>query len=62
MTNKELQEILIHYPDDMPVAVFRPYMDSQFQGDIIEVINVSEDYLGDVNNPSSVDCLVLEFD
>lgn len=60
MTNKELQEILIHYPDDMPVAIFSPYEDSNFYGENEKVTRVTEDYLGDVSNPSNVECLVFE--
>lgn len=59
MTNKELQELLAHYPDDMIVAVFYQYECSQYGGEVLEVDSVSESYLGDINHPSSVKCLEL---
>lgn len=60
MTNKELQELLAHYPEDMPVAVFCQYECSQHGGEVLEVDRVIEDYLGDINHPSSVACLLLD--
>lgn len=59
MTNKELQELLKQYPDDMPVGFFSTYIDETCYGSVDEVTEVRESYLGDSECPTGVKCLEL---
>lgn len=59
MTNKELQDLLKQYPDDLPVGFFSTYMDETDYGSVDEVTEVRESYLGDPERPTGKKCLEL---
>ncbi len=59
MTNKELQDQLKQYPDDLPVAFFSTYIDECSYGSVDEVDKIGEGFLGDSEHPTDIKCIEL---